>query len=104
MWENEIIRKVVIKDRKLYEVYNDARITQEYENVPVLVFKGEEKRLHIFHTSSDTTGTVVLDTFVFLYIVDKILKVINYYYGENNDRQLSDNDNTAATSKTVCYI
>ena len=80
--------------------YNDISIYAPY----ILSFKGQPVNLHIEQTrESQMQGTTLLTQRIAMYILQNILKIINYRYkNEYNNRQGA--ESTAPTYQAVYYL
>jgi len=106
-----ILKSVIVSDGKFYRdgsspLENDY---DRYEGRKVCTFKGQDVTLHIFeNTSTPSQKTIVLSHGIAMYILDNILKIINYHYTNEYRRNQANNISTAAlpatTGQRVYYI
>ena len=103
---NKVLRSVKVANCSFYTTSNGDNELR-YEGTYLLTFKGEEKCLHILNTEESSEMALVLNNSIALSILNRILKVINFRYG-NNQPQLgtctAGQTNTAPTGKTVYYL
>jgi len=109
LFTNKWLIKTFVVDGKFYSYNNlDSTNLQQYEGRHVLWFKGEDIKLKIFSTSSNNEegATLILNKVLALSILNNILRIIDYHYG-NKPKQLPEaggNQNPAQTDQTICYI
>ena len=105
LYSKGILIHAYAADGKFY----DSRSTSEFdastvEGTYILSFKGQPVNLHIEQTrESQMQGTTLLTQRIAMYILQNILKIINYRYkNEYNNRQGA--ESTAPTYQAVYYL
>ena len=108
MFDKRIIRKAMAANNKFYE--SNTMTPNDYSQVEgtyLLDFKGAARHLHIEHCSESNTEEVILLTHsISMYILNNILRIINYRYRNEYTKQFSSSrgQEAAPTYKTVIYI
>lgn len=102
--DKKVINKYVIADNKMYgyEFVNKVEEYKRYIGKKVCTFKGKDVLLNITDIDSikEDNISIVLDINLALYILSKILKVINYKYGKSKSTDSEGN----TVSETIRYI
>ena len=91
---NGILRECVIADNKIFYIRDiNPESYERYNGMPVCVFKGKEITLNIKDNSKEKmeNKSVILNINISLYILSKILYVINYKYGRSEKRNSEGN-------------
>ena len=108
LFELVILVKALAADGRFFE-YNTDTQNHDYSNVEgehILTFKGESKTLHIdTGVRSHMEPTILLHHKIAMYILQNILRIINYRYrNEHNRNTGSSTESTASAYQTVIYI
>lgn len=104
-----ILKQVIVADGKFYNEgeYNSFDINNfsEYQNKLVLVFKGKEIRTTIINNEqkSETTLTTVINNNVAMFILQKILRTINFRYKNEHNKYRRNQEATPACER-VLYL
>ena len=111
-FEYDIIRKVIVAGNKFLDL--DATIqvpdVSGYVGQKVCDFKGHEVKLNILSATEFTPQeTIVLDHALAIFILNNILKIINYHYRNEYNRKsvgesTAETALTATTHQRVCFI
>ena len=103
LMDRHILRKYIIANGKLYdyETVDNMELFRRYVGRKICTFKGRDVLLNITDIGNirDNSSTV-LDIPLALYILAKILKVINYRYGKSKHTDSEGNP----VSETIRYI
>ena len=103
LFEYKILNNVQISDGTFYEPNNLSQIQLSNMNQKILSFKGHDVMLHIeMDTDTSETPTLLISQELAMYILNSILKIVNYHYGNYNES--ADNTSTATTHQTAYYI
>lgn len=92
---NYILREVIIANNKIY--YKDPRyninLYAAYNGKRMCTFKGTDVLINIvdFNEVKEGNKSIILNTNIALYILSKILRVINYRYGKTEQRDQEGN-------------
>lgn len=94
-----IIRECIISNGKIYydNNFNDIERYREYIGKKVCVFKGKEITINITDLAKmeeNDNKTIIMEPRTALFILNMILKVLNYRYGRNNS---TNEDNQSRT-------
>ena len=106
LYEFKILHKVLAANGKFYCLNdNSVHDYSAFEGSDMFRFKGEMKHLHIetdeqFHREE----TILLRQELAMLILHNIIKVINYRYTNEYNKQLGSTESTASSGKTVCYL
>lgn len=107
-----LLRKVIVAGNKFFDPDSSTQIpdVSGYVGQKVCDFKGHEVKLNILSTTEFTPHqTIVLDHALAMFILNNILKIINYYYRNEHNRK-SIGESTAETALTapthqgVCFV
>ena len=108
LFEWNFLNEALIADNRFYKVEERVESTNcsLFEGRSMFRFKGEIKHLHIIRreTSVELEKTIVINHSVAMYILQNILKVINYRYKNEHNRKQSSGEAASSTYQTVCYI
>lgn len=108
-YDCSLLRKCVVSDGKFFSPEDTHTIQDyaEYIGRKVCTFKGREITLNIVDNGFTPQETIIIDNHVAMWILQKILRTINFHYQNEYTKQLS-NSSTAAlpssTGKRVYYI
>jgi hypothetical protein len=107
-FNTSLLKQVIVADGKFYNEgeYNsfDINNLSGYQNKLVLVFKGKEIRTTIINNeqSSESTLTTVINNNVAMFILQKILRTINFRYkNEHNNKNRRDQEVTTAYERVI---
>lgn len=109
-FSNGILKQVIVADGKFYNEgeYNsfDINNLSGYQNKLVLVFKGKEIRTTIINNeqSSESTLTTVISNNVAMFILQKILRTINFRYKNEHNNRNRRNQEVTPTCERVIYL
>lgn len=101
LFENKVIISARVDNGKFYKP-----ISSNYSHNPligrtVLTFKGRDFPLRIIQSERpEEQISLILDNTIASYICQKIIKIINYRYGNNTNSA----ETSATTHQAVCYI
>jgi hypothetical protein len=104
-----MLKQVIVTDGKFYNEgdYNNFDINNfsEYQNKLVLVFKGKEIRTTIINNEQrkETTLTTVINNNIAMFILQKILRTINFRY-KNEHNKYRRNQEAAPACERVLYL
>jgi hypothetical protein len=108
LFEWNFLNEALIADNRFYKVEERVESTDcsLFEGRSMFRFKGEIKHLHIIREENHTEleKTIVINHSVAMYILQNILKVINYRYKNEYNRKQSSGEAASSTYQTVCYI
>ena len=110
LYNNSILIQAIVSQGKFYKNATENPInTASIEGQHVLTFKGESKTLHIEAPSSDSeqTVTTLLHHDIAMYILGRILRIINYRYCNEHNKlpeSGSTQEGTSSTYQTVFYL
>lgn len=86
----KIVRKCIISGNKIYyeSVTNNIDTYKSYIGKKVCTFKGKDVLLNIsgIEELDDNNKTIILNPRIALYIITKILNIVNYKYGKAKQR------------------
>ena len=105
-----ILKQVIVADGKFYNEgdYNSFDINNfnEYQNKLVLVFKGKEIRTTIINNKQETesTLTTVISNNVAMFILQKILRTINFRYKNEHNNKNRRNQEVTPTCERILYL
>lgn len=105
-----ILKQVIVADGKFYneDDYNSFDINgfREYQNKLVLVFKGKEIRTTIINSkqSSEVTLTTVINNNVAMFILQKILRTINFRYKNEHNIKYRRNQEVTPACERILYL
>jgi len=108
VYSSKLLVNALVSNGKFYrngEINNNRH--DNYEGYNLLIFKNEWKSLHIERDGQEhMENTLLLKQSLAMYILQAILKTINYRYENKHNNQLgSDSSETPApTYQTVCYL
>jgi hypothetical protein len=108
--ESSVLMSVRVSQGKFYRSQCENHTSHlAVEGASMFTFKGEEKHLHIESPTAEGEGTVttVLHHDIAMYILGRILQIINYRYcNEHNKLPESGSiqEGTSSTYKTVFYL
>jgi hypothetical protein len=104
-----MLKQVIVADGKFYNEgdYNSFDINNfsEYQNKLVLTFKGKEIRTTIINNKqgSEATLTIVISNNVAMFILQKILRTINFRYKNEHNKYRRNQEATPACER-VLYL
>lgn len=111
LYDKGIIIKVLAADGKFFrrESYSNGEDFRQHEGEHILYFKDRDITLHVEDEANvETQETLLLNHDIAMYILQNILKIINFRYkNEYNSKQLGSNPtegDTTSTGKTVLYL
>ncbi len=105
-----VLKQVIVADGKFYNEgdYNSFDINdfREYQNKLVLVFKGKEIRTTIINSkqSSEVTLTTVINNNVAMFILQKILRTINFRYKNEHNIKYRRNQEVTPACERILYL
>lgn len=105
-----LLKQVIVADGKFYNEgeYNsfDINNLSGYQNKLVLVFKGKEIRTTIINNeqSSESTLTTVINNNVAMFILQKILRTINFRYKNEHNIKYRRNQEVTTAYERVIYL
>lgn len=105
-----LLKQVIVADGKFYNEgeYNNFDINNfsEYQNKLVLVFKGKEIRTAIINNEqkSEATLTTVINNNVAMFILQKILRTINFRYKNEHNIKYRRNQEVTPACERVIYL
>lgn len=109
-FSNGLLKQVIVADGKFYNegVYDSFDINDfsEYQNKLVLTFKGKEIRTTIINNKqeSESTLTTVISNNVAMFILQKILRTINFRYKNEHNNKNRRNQEVTPTCERVIYL
>jgi hypothetical protein len=113
-YNNGILREVAVSGNKFYDLSAQAASpdVSRYQGMKVCEFKGQEIKLRIIENQElPTQKTTVISHDLAMFILNNILRIINYHYTneysrkQNNPNSRAINSEAASpTHQTVCYI
>ena len=96
-----IVRECIIQGNKIFYQNNldEIRTYSQYQGKRVCTFKGIEVLVNILdlNVPEDDNKSIILNTDICLYILNKILKVINFKYGNNTEQSSGNTEEGAST-------
>lgn len=101
-----VLKEVAILDNEVYVFNNTTNIHDISECIgqPVLTFKGKQVTLNILkEEEKERTESLLLNTKIANYIMDKVLNIINYRY-VNEYNRFQHSDRTSPVGKKVLYL
>ena len=108
LYSSNMLVNALVSNGKFYRNRGSSNnTTNRYEGHNLLVFKNQWKQLHIERTAEEELeNTTLLKHTISMYILQAILKTINYRYKNEYNNQLSSDSSaaTTATNQTVCYL
>ena len=111
LYRKNVIDKVLVSNAKFYKVpvHRESFDAAQYEGRHVLYFKGRDITLHIEADHEfQEEPTILLNHNIAMFILYNTLKVINYRYRNEHNRQQTGSGRTERTStpayQAVCYI
>lgn len=105
-----LLKQVIVADGKFYNEgeYNSFDINNfsEYQNKLVLVFKGKKIRTTIINNEqrSEATLTTVINNNVAMFILQKILRTINFRYKNEHNIKYRRNQEVTPACEKVIYL
>lgn len=108
-FSKSMLKQVIVADGKFYNEgdYNSFDINNfsEYQNKLVLTFKGKEIRTAIINNKqgSEATLTTVISNNVAMFILQKILRTINFRYKNEHNKYRRNQEATPACER-VLYL
>lgn len=105
-----LLKQVIVADGKFYNEgeYNSFDINNfsEYQNKLVLVFKGKKIRTTIINNEqrSEVTLTTVINNNVAMFILQKILRTINFRYKNEHNIKYRRNQEVIPACEKVFYL
>lgn len=105
-----MLKQVIVADGKFYNEgdYNSFDINNfsEYQNKLILTFKGKEIRTTIINNKqgSEATLTTVISNNVAMFILQKILRTINFRYKNEHNNKNRRNQEVTPTCERVIYL
>lgn len=105
-----MLKQVIVADGKFYNEgeYNSFNINNfsKYQNKLVLTFKGKEIRTTIINNeqSSESTLTTVINNNVAMFILQKILRTINFRYKNEHNIKYRRNQEVTPACERVIYL
>ena len=109
-FSNGLLKQVIVADGKFYNEgeYDSFDINDfsEYQNKLVLTFKGKEIRTTIINNKqeSESTLTTVISNNVAMFILQKILRTINFRYKNEHNNKNRRNQEVTPTCERVIYL
>lgn len=109
-FNTDLLKQVIVADGKFYNKgeYNsfDANNFSEYQNKLVLVFKGKKIRTTIINNEqrSEATLTTVINNNVAMFILQKILRTINFRYKNEHNIKYRRNQEVTPACEKVIYL
>ena len=107
IFDRGLLKKAVIVNGKFYCIQTSRNNfdSRDYIGKPVCTFKGQPITLNILEDqNSQIQESTVLNHDVSMFILNNILKIINYRYVNEYRKQLSSSTEPAVTDKRVFYI
>ena len=107
LYRDNILVKAFAAGNKFYRTADSiSNNNSTLEGTEMFRFKGEMKTLHIIGSSGDEVyETVLLHNDIALFILHSILRIINYRYRNEHNKQIGSNQTgTSTTNQTVCYL
>jgi hypothetical protein len=107
IFDRGLLKKAVIVNGKFYCIQTSRNNfdSRDYIGKPVCTFKGQPITLNILEDqNSQIQESTVLNHDVSMFILNNILKIINYRYANEYRKQLSSSTEPAVTDKRVFYI
>lgn len=105
-----MLKQVIVADGKFYNEgdYNSFDINNfsEYQDKPVLTFKGKEIRTTIINNKqgSEATLTTVISNNVAMFILQKILRTINFRYKNEHNNKNRRNQEATSACERILYL
>lgn len=105
-----MLKQVIVADGKFYNEgdYNSFDINNfsEYQDKPVFTFKGKEIRTTIINNkqSSEATLTTVISNNVAMFILQKILRTINFRYKNEHNNKNRGNQEATPACERILYL
>lgn len=105
-----VLKQVIVADGKFYNEGDsnsfDINDFREYQNKLVLVFKGKEIRTTIINSkqSSEVTLTTVINGNVAMFILQKILRTINFRYKNEHNIKYRRNQEVTPACERILYL
>ena len=109
-YERNILVETLISNGKFYKTGEmPHRDLSRYEGQEMFIFKGEMKHLHIIQEeNAEMTVSTILSHTIAMYILNSVLRIINYRYkNEHNRKQISSSSSegdSSAISQGVIYL
>lgn len=109
LFDSRFLITVFVKNNKFSKigsVYSNSATIDQYQDKHVLTFKGNDIRTKIIDDDRQKPAeTILLNYMCAMYVLDNILKIINYRFKDDrNSKGVSGTETTARTHKTVFYI
>lgn len=96
-----VVRECIIQGNKIFYKSNlsDIRTYSRYQGKRVCTFKGMEVTVNIqdLDTPDEDNQSIILNTNICLYVLTKILKVINFKYGNNTEQSSGNTEEGTST-------
>lgn len=106
-YDKGLLYKSLVKNGKFYKNAEDQARVQNldnYQNKPVLTFKGRMITTTIIDTDfTEATLTTIINNSFAMYVLDHILRTINFRYRNEYNKESREADITS-TYQRVCYI
>lgn len=105
-----MLKQVIVADGKFYNEGNynsfDINNFSEYQDKPVLTFKGKEIRTTIINNKqgSEATLTTVISNNVAMFILQKILRTINFRYKNEHNNKNRRNQEATPACERILYL
>lgn len=109
-FNTDLLKQVIVADGKFYNEgeYNsfDINNLSGYQNKLVLVFKGKEICTTIINNkqSSESTLTTIINNNVAMFILQKILRTINFRYKNEHNNKNRRNQEVTTACERVIYL
>ena len=109
LFSRKILKETLITDGKFYEIFISPYTGRYLIGQRILKFKGQDIRLRVFDSeASERNTSLILNSDLAMYILQNILKIVNYRYhdGNNNIQQQGEADRspTSPIYQTVFYV
>lgn len=96
-----VVKECIIQGNKIFyqKDLNKIRTYSQYQGKRVCTFKGIEVLVNILDLNmpEDDNKSIILNTNICLYVLNKILKVINFKYGNNTEQSSRNTEEGAST-------
>lgn len=104
LYSRGLLIKVSVSDGKFYTISDGSSSDpSSLMGRPILTFKGEEKFLQVIPTEQEgQPATLLLCHNIAMYILQRIIKIINYHYEHNNTN--GGEETSSPAYQTACYL
>lgn len=106
LFKNEILQRCVVVDRKFCKIGTSSEMSDvsRYKGQFVCMFKGHEVKCNIIEASNTIPQqTIIMHQSLAMFILKRILKIINYHYHNEYNNSGSTTAEDSTTSNKRCF-